>query len=561
MLTALIVENFKGVGERVEIELRPVTLLFGPNNAGKSTVLHALHYLYELIVNGHADVDRTTLGGETVDLGGFRSLVHAHEDRRIVRVGARLDLSQIALPFDELVDEPLDLFAVDLDDEVDSVWIVLEVTQGRISQCSVGANDPDQAVAVFQAGPSGQPPTLSINGAHPIFSGGDDEDSERPIDRVFCGDDQPELPFGGGPQLRESESGWVVQLPPSVSVIPSARDQLFALLSADWLRENAASAAALHRLIVGSVEALREYLARTIYVGPLRAVPSRSFAPRQSPQPGRWAEGHAAWDSLHRGRNLVPVNEWAKRLGLDLQVDLRHTIEVGGGYEAIEELATHAVELGEQYTWPNEEYPDADTEEALMAWEEAWETTIPVHVTFGMLKEVRAAVQTLKGAYRGTVLRFERPTSGAILSPPDLGVGVSQVIPVVAACCVGESRPADPTHRPPSAVLIEQPELHVHPAVQVGLGDLLLTATRDRQLIIETHSEHLVLRLLRRVRETSEGELPPNAPPAAPEDIAIQYVEPRSGGLHCRLLPVTADGEFSVAWPNGFFDERFEELY
>ena len=44
MITGIAIENFKGVGERVELELAPITLLFGANSAGKSTVLHALHY-------------------------------------------------------------------------------------------------------------------------------------------------------------------------------------------------------------------------------------------------------------------------------------------------------------------------------------------------------------------------------------------------------------------------------------------------------------------------------------------------------------------------------------
>jgi predicted ATPase len=211
------------------------------------------------------------------------------------------------------------------------------------------------------------------------------------------------------------------------------------------------------------------------------------------------------------------------------------------------------------YTWPDEEY--ADTDEAEEAWEEAWDTDIPVPVTFRRLKGLKAALQALEGAYRGAVLRFERPTSGAMLSPPDLGVGVSQVIPVIVACCVGESRASERLERPPSAVLIEQPELHVHPAVQVGLGDLFLAARKDRQILVETHSEHLVLRLLRRIRETAAGELPDGAPDASPADVAVTYIEPGTGGVRCRSLPVTDEGEFAAEWPNGFFDERFQELY
>ncbi len=49
MIAAIELENFKGISDRVRIELAPVTLLFGANNAGKSTVLHALHYFLECV--------------------------------------------------------------------------------------------------------------------------------------------------------------------------------------------------------------------------------------------------------------------------------------------------------------------------------------------------------------------------------------------------------------------------------------------------------------------------------------------------------------------------------
>lgn len=64
ILKALTLENFKGIREPVRIEFAPVTLLFGPNNAGKSTVVQALHYAREIFERGNADPGRTLLGGD-----------------------------------------------------------------------------------------------------------------------------------------------------------------------------------------------------------------------------------------------------------------------------------------------------------------------------------------------------------------------------------------------------------------------------------------------------------------------------------------------------------------
>ena len=62
-LTRIEIENFKGIGDRQMVELRPITLLFGPNSAGKSTILQALHYLREILERGNIDPDVTIAGG------------------------------------------------------------------------------------------------------------------------------------------------------------------------------------------------------------------------------------------------------------------------------------------------------------------------------------------------------------------------------------------------------------------------------------------------------------------------------------------------------------------
>src|SRR6476661_6353217 len=84
MLTSLEIENFKGIGARQRIDFAPLTLLFGANSAGKSTILQAVLYLHELFERGSADVDRTELGGNVLELGGFARLVHRHEVERTI---------------------------------------------------------------------------------------------------------------------------------------------------------------------------------------------------------------------------------------------------------------------------------------------------------------------------------------------------------------------------------------------------------------------------------------------------------------------------------------------
>lgn len=148
---------------------------------------------------------------------------------------------------------------------------------------------------------------------------------------------------------------------------------------------------------------------------------------------------------------------------------------------------------------------------------------------------------------------------GIEVAPSDVGVGISQMIPVIVACLRDQD----------GILAIEQPELHIHPAIQVGVGDLFIHAVvpgeqsfgAGKTLLVETHSEHIMLRLLRRVRETTEGDLPPGAMALKPSDLSVIYVENTPNEVRFRQLRVDGGGDFADRWPNGFFAERAEELF
>jgi predicted ATPase len=100
--------------------------------------------------------------------------------------------------------------------------------------------------------------------------------------------------------------------------------------------------------------------------------------------------------------------------------------------------------------------------------------------------------------------------------------------------------------------------------LQASLADAFIDAIRaDRIVIVETHSEHLLLRLLRRIRQTNANAELAGETALFPHELSVVYFDPTGGTDTTRLvaLGVTNTGEFIGRWPAGFFTERDEELF
>jgi predicted ATPase len=133
------------------------------------------------------------------------------------------------------------------------------------------------------------------------------------------------------------------------------------------------------------------------------------------------------------------------------------------------------------------------------------------------------------------------------VSPADVGFGISQSLPVIVQLVTSRN----------AVIAVEQPEIHIHPGLQTRLADLIIESTAREtaanQVLIETHSEHLMLRLQRRVRE---GKLSPN-------DLSVLYVDWNGDEQTAEVvqLPLDAEGSFLEPWPRGFFAERYDEIF
>lgn len=130
----------------------------------------------------------------------------------------------------------------------------------------------------------------------------------------------------------------------------------------------------------------------------------------------------------------------------------------------------------------------------------------------------------------------------------DVGFGVSQVLPVIVECLYVPRR---------SIVIFEQPEIHLHPRVQAELADLFVDAIRARedgsprecQFIVESHSEHFLRRLQRRI---AEEEL-------SSTDAALYFVHTEGAEARIEQLDVDMFGNIQN-WPDDFFGDEMADL-
>jgi predicted ATPase len=138
-------------------------------------------------------------------------------------------------------------------------------------------------------------------------------------------------------------------------------------------------------------------------------------------------------------------------------------------------------------------------------------------------------------------IHVQHPVTKEYENFADVGYGNSQVIPVLVA---GLNTATG------STFIVEEPEIHLHPKAQSELGDFFLDLrNKGVQSIIETHSEHMIVRLQRHI---AAGNL-------NPEDLFIYYVNPTSNGKELVRLELDSKGVFTREWPGGFFPERLKE--
>lgn len=543
--------NFKAFAETQNVPVKPLTLIFGANSSGKSTIIHALLLACHAAKAKKLDVTHPDIGGKAVDLGGFRQFVHKRDVGRAVEWSAELDVQSINRPAYQMLDKYKRIqvsitFGMPQDDQGNplkgkSPWLISYIiaSEGqeivRMSRRLDGTMHVDRVdsqilESLIQAVISSNTTTTT-------------PPAEAELKVIKQGVDEliGTLRFAAPGLLPEKLLGeYVTQM-----FVPIAQaNRVEQLIGAARLFVPKAVA----DLVLGVNGTLEKHLARVCYLGPLRSFPRRHLAFGDD-HDGNWlAGGGYAWDVVRTNAKVrEAVNVW---LGADaLQTKYQLKIRPLTPLDEMEKRLADAIEgLPIEEVSPGEP-PGSHGGHDFDGEPPGYGVKDPPKEAARILREIQ---ESIGEQYDELVLMDMR--SGTAVTHRDVGIGVSQVLPVLVHAYADEAK----------IVAIEQPEIHLHPALQAELGDLFIESAlgeRKNTFLLETHSEHLILRIMRRIRETHLKTLPPGKTPVTANDVAILFVEPDGTRSIVRQMPLNVIGELVKNWPGGFFEEGYREMF
>jgi predicted ATPase len=447
VLRRLRIQNFKAWRDTGLIELAPLTVFFGPNSSGKSSLNHFLMMLRQTV----RSADRNNVfdfgdASAAVSLGSFRDVVFGH----------------------------------DIENEISfaSEWVLsapLRIRDPRSGKRYAGSRLGFSASA-RQAGDRER--TVQLERLEYRLSA--EESDELQLSATLARDekrtDRWRLETERYEMVRSPGRRWELPKPVQFYGFPTEAQLYF---------QNTAFLSDLELT-------LEERLSSISYLGPLRSIPERLYS---------WS-GNDPLDVGWQGQNAV---------------------------QAV--LAGRERRLNWKWRSPTKPF-----EQVIAAW----------LVRLGLLHSF--SVEPIAPDRDEYEVKVKTAPRSEEVKLTDVGFGVSQVLPVVVQCFYAAAN---------STVLIEQPEIHLHPSVQAALADLFIAAVRARedstdrglQLIVESHSEHLLRRLQRRI---AEGEI-------SERDVALYFCYSGPNGSDMDRLEVNTYGDI-LNWPPDFFGDEVEDV-
>lgn len=491
MIRKFGLKNFKPFAETEMIPFAPVTLIYGPNSGGKTSLVQSLRLLKQTLHPDGADI--LIPRGKYVDLGSYHSLIHRHDvskdlgfaihfdcqHQRAFGIGSRAPREyerRVELMFRHLSGGYAD------DTELSDIRYclasgeekILDVHMARKTHSSDQESDEADAETEFAI--------KDMAGIHSLANYLSDRE-RRLFDNRGARLGREGLEYDGGQDTRPIDPDHFRSLLTGVRI--SARSGLPGRIQlGDHREERRRFSSPVYDVLSPISSELIALFRKTTHLGPLRSHPARHYMSISNVHETVGQQGEFTPQILHQNQEIKhAVNSWFRSFEIPYTLDI--------------------APLGNEVT----------------------------------------------GVIISLVLTDAR--LNVPVAPSDVGFGIGQLLPVLVEGCISADK----------IICVEQPEIHLHPRLQAHLADFFIQtsigsrgrrpneAGTGNQWLVETHSETLVRRLQRRIRE---GVL-------SNQDVCVLYVDPGEDGSRVMQLRMDETGDFIDEWPGGFFDDGFKE--
>lgn len=480
MIESIKLSNFKAFSTKQNVGLKPITLVYGPNSAGKSSLLQSLLLLRQSMNEINIDDTALITKGKLLDLGNYHEMVHKHKIEENITIANTFQFKEgprIAR-WKEIVNSATyeAVFSCDKSRLINLDKINLYYNNSNIPFMSLKKSD--KRLRVFRRIKI----TRNIRGVH---------ENNYIIEKINIEDPIVNMLFNHINRNNRNEHNAINDLEEfrkelqsySEKIIVNVDGFLITGIGIDFENdfENDGSTSRVFRslgiddlLMMTSIN-YTNALASITYLGPLREYPERHYIFSGSSPSNVGKSGRNMSDLLFINQSLIKeVNKWLDIFGIDYSMQINRLKDS---------------EVSDVYS-----------------------------------------------------MRLIDKISNVSVSPLDVGFGISQILPIIVQSLISKN----------GTICIEQPEIHIHPRLQTVFGTFLSECIKENnQFIIETHSEHILLRLQRLIKE---GIL-------TNDDISVIYVQRTENGSKCLELRIDEDGDFLDEWPDGFFDEAYKEVF
>ncbi len=514
MFRKLTLENFKGFSKRQIIELKPITLIYGANSSGKSSILQSLLLLKQTLEQSNDKSSILLSKGKYVDLGNYNEFINSHDSEKNLVIKLRLPEFKVRRPFlqkSSAIDASIEIVFSQhkvLEIESFSLYIYddLFMTLTRTSNDvkahrylyfyprSIEHKKKEEInFAISNINVNSKYYLEMITNIKNHFPMNlKKEDFQYALGRDLNEEDNYKAYLTLKDFIENDKKNEIdeeifkyfkkfiftfINFLPNINMVKDDVDSLFDKINFVIMRD--------HRFMP-QVEGLfntisnvvSDVLDKIYYIGPLRRNPERYYISSGNVSNYVGKNGLESPDILYENENKIlnTTNKWLKKFT--------------------------------NYT-------------------------------------LKPTSTTRKTKYTGRQnvysLRLMDNTTKMNVNITDVGFGISQILPIIVQSFLEKT----------STIIIEQPEIHIHPKLQAELGSMFAEACKNNMFIIETHSENLLLRLKKLVRT---GKLDK-------DDISIIYIDKNSSGSICCPIRLDENGDFIDKWPKGFFEEDFEEMF